>query len=65
MDKLETGHSRGFGSLKVTARIGASTWSTSLFPQKGRSEWILLVSRKVMRAEHLTPGKPVHVMLIF
>lgn len=65
MEKLETGRTRGFGSLKVMARIGASEWRTSVFPQKGRSEWILLVSRKVMRAENLAPGEPVHITLTF
>lgn len=65
MEKLETGRARGFGSLKVTARIGASEWRTSVFPQKGRSEWILLVSRTVMRAEHLAPGEQVEVTLTF
>lgn len=65
MERLETGRARGFGSLKVTARIGASEWRTSVFPQKGQSEWILLVSRTVMRAEGLAPGEPVHVTLTF
>ena len=65
MERLETGRARGFGSLKVTARIGASEWRTSVFPQNQRSEWILLVSRKVMRAEKLAPGEPVDITLTF
>ncbi|NBC87903.1 MAG: DUF1905 domain-containing protein, partial [Alphaproteobacteria bacterium] len=64
-EKLETGRKRGFGSLKVKARIGRSEWRTSVFPQKGGSEWILLVSRTVMRAENLAPGEPIHVTLTF
>ena len=47
----ETGRSRGFGSIKVTARIGETVWKTSVFPQQKQSEWVLLVSKKVMRLE--------------
>lgn len=56
MHRLEFGRSRGFGSIKVTARIGATSWKTSVFPQDKQSEWILLVSKKVMRVEDLIAG---------
>jgi hypothetical protein len=73
MQRLEYGRARGFGSIKVTARIGATEWKTSVFPQNkqppsnseavGQKErqWILLVSKKVMRAEDLAPGDAVTV----
>jgi len=54
--RLELGQRRGFGSVKVIARIGATAWTSSVFPQKKRAQWILLVSRKVMRAEDLGEG---------
>ena len=57
--KLELGTRRGFGSVKVMARIGETQWKTSVFPQKKATEWVLLVSRKVMRAEDLAEGDPV------
>ncbi|BDI61814.1 DUF1905 domain-containing protein [Qipengyuania nanhaisediminis] len=63
MHKLEFGKRGGFGSVKVMARIGATTWNTSVFPQEAQSEWILLVSRKVMRAEDLAPGDERDVTL--
>ena len=61
MQRLEYGRARGFGSIKVTARIGATEWTTSVFPQAKQSEWILLISKKVMRAEDLAPGDAVTV----
>lgn len=61
--RLEYGRQRGFGSVKVTARIGDTVWSTSVFPQKHSTEWVVLVSRKVMQAERLICGDPVALML--
>lgn len=61
MHRLEYGRARGFGSIKVMAQIGATTWKTSVFPQAKQSEWILLVSKKVMRAEDLAPGDAITV----
>ena len=61
--RLEYGRQRGFGSVKVTARIGDTEWSTSVFPQRQSTEWVLLVSRKVMQAEGLAEGDPVALVL--
>ncbi len=63
MHRLEFGTQRGFGSVKVMAEVGTSRWETSVFPQKGKSEWVLLVSKKVMRAEDLAEGDPVPLEL--
>ncbi|WP_255573790.1 DUF1905 domain-containing protein [Erythrobacter sp. SCSIO 43205] len=61
MQRLEMGRGRGFGSVKVMARIGETTWKTSVFPQDKQSTWILLVSKKVMKAENLAPGDEISV----
>ena len=63
--KLELGTRRGFGSVKVTARIGEGEWKTSVFPQDRSREWILLVGRKILRAEDLAEGDPVAIELDF
>ena len=63
LHKLEFGARRGFGSIKVMARIGATEWKTSVFPQSQKTEWILLVSKKVMRAEDLAEGDPVSLAI--
>ena len=61
MHRLEFGRSRGFGSVKVEAEIGETRWKSSVFPQDKQSEWILLVSKKVMRAEDLAAGEEITV----
>ena len=63
LEKLELGTRRGFGSVKVMARIGDTTWKSSVFPQEKSTEWILLVSKKVMRAEDLAKGDEVILSL--
>ncbi|MEM8974485.1 MAG: DUF1905 domain-containing protein [Pseudomonadota bacterium] len=61
MHRLEFGKRRGFGSVKVIARIGETQWQSSVFPQNNQAEWMLLVSKKVMRAEDLAPDDQVLV----
>ena len=60
--RLETARRRGFGSVRVDVALGASRWSTSVFPQKG-GDWFLPVKKAVCRAEGLTRGDPVEVAL--
>lgn len=54
----------GFGSLKVSARIGESVFATSVFPSKSEG-WILPVKASVRRAEDLAEGDEVTVRLEF
>lgn len=54
----------GFGSLKVTARIGDSAFATSVFPSKSEG-WILPIKASVRRAEDLAEGDTVTVALEF
>lgn len=63
MQRLEYGTRRGFGSVKVIARIGETIWKTSVFPQEKSTEWVLLVSKKVMRAEDLAEGDAIEMKL--
>lgn len=64
MRKLE-GAARGFGSLKVKARLGESTFATSVFPSKENDGWLLPVKASVRRAEGLAEGDEVEVRLEF
>jgi hypothetical protein len=51
---LAAGLRRGFGSLRVRATIGDTTWTTSIFP--GKTGYVLPVKRPVRVAEALTAG---------
>lgn len=52
---------RGFGSVKVRVTIGATTWSTSLFPDSKARSYLLPVKKPVRTAEHLAVGDPIDV----
>lgn len=57
--RLELGKRRGFGSVKVTARVGGSRWQTSLFPQKDTGGWFLPIKKPVRLAEGLDFGEEI------
>lgn len=64
MRRLEGLGSRGFGSIRVRAAIGATRFDTSVFPQKDEG-YILPVKASVRRAEDLAEGDAVTVTLEF
>lgn len=53
--------SYGWGVIPVAARIGATTWTTSLFPKDGR--YIVPVKARVRQAEGIEEGDVVTVRL--
>ncbi|MGX4654665.1 DUF1905 domain-containing protein [Micromonospora sp. SCSIO 07396] len=53
--------SYGWGMVPVTARIGATSWRTSLFPRDGR--YLVPVKTRVRAAEGLAVGDRVAVHL--
>ena len=60
--RLELGKRRGFGSVKVTVRVGETSWKTSLFPVK-TGGWFLPIKKPVRLAEGLAEGEEVEVEL--
>jgi hypothetical protein len=54
---------RGWGSVKVTATIGATSWSTSVFPAKATSSFLLPVKASVRKAEQINDGDVVQLSL--
>jgi Domain of unknown function (DUF1905) len=63
MRRLEGNRSRGFGSMKVTATIGGTSWATSIFPAKDVGGWMLPVKAAVRKAEGIAAGDIVKVGL--
>jgi hypothetical protein len=54
---------RGFGSVRVAARIGSSEWKTSVFPSKADSSFVLPVKRAIREREKVEVGDTVHVTI--
>lgn len=63
MRRLELGRKRGWGSMKVRATIGDTSWETSIFPAKDVGGWLLPVKASVRKAEGLVAGDEVTVVL--
>lgn len=54
---------RGFGSVRVQATIGATTWATSVFPQAKEGTFLLPVKKAVRTAERIDEGDRFPVAL--
>lgn len=54
---------RGFGSLRVQATIGGSTWRTSIFASTREQSYVLPVKLQVRKAEGLKVGKMVALQI--
>lgn len=59
----EAGPRKGFGSIRVEVRVGASTWRTSVFPSVEDKTFVLPVKKAVRVAEGLSEGGPCAVRL--
>lgn len=58
------GSNGGFGSVRITATIGATSWQTSLFPSKGSGGYLLPLKVVVRRSEGLEGGAMASVSLM-
>jgi hypothetical protein len=63
MRRLALGAGRGFGSVKVQARIGDTKWTTSVFPSSSHEGYVLPVKLAVRKAEDLSAGDETEVEL--
>jgi hypothetical protein len=52
----EAGPRQGFGSIRVEARVGRTSWRTSLFPDSATGSLLLPVKKQVRLAERLAAG---------
>jgi hypothetical protein len=61
--RVEAGPPEGFGSVRVVVTIGATTWSTSLFPDSRLGSYVLPLKKPVRVAEGLYAGTTCRVRL--
>lgn len=54
---------RGFGSVRVAATVGSTTWQTSIFPDRKTGTYLLPMKKAVRTAEHLLTGADVEAQL--
>lgn len=59
----ERGEPRGFGSVRVRARVADSRWDTSVFPDAGSGCFVLPVKKAVRTAHELAVGDELTVAL--
>jgi hypothetical protein len=53
----------GFGSVRVLAQLGSSTWETSVFPEPGSATYLLPLKAEIRRREGLEDGDVATVRL--
>ena len=54
---------RGFGSVRVRATLGNSTWLTSIFPEGNSKSYVLPVKKAIRVAEHIEVHELVTISL--
>jgi hypothetical protein len=63
IESRAAGRLRGFGSVRVRATIGTTTWQTSVFPDKKRGAYVLPLKKEVRTREGFGAGDRVRVEL--
>lgn len=62
---LTTGLRKPFGSFRVIAKTGKTSWETSLFADQKRGAFVLPVKADVRRKEKISPGDTIQVSVSF
>jgi len=57
------GPKRGWGSIPVVAKIGKTTWNTSIFPDSKSGTYLLPVKAQVRNKEGLQDGDKITLKL--
>ena len=60
---ITAGIQHGFGSVRVAATIGATSWRTSIFPDSKTGTYLLPVKKAVRVTERLVAGDEVRAHL--
>jgi len=63
--KFLNSHRRsGWGSVRVTAKIGRSEWKTSIFPDSKAGAYLLPAKSDIRKKEKITAGDKVRFTLV-
>jgi Domain of unknown function (DUF1905) len=62
---LTTGLRKPFGSFRISARTGTTTWETSLFADTKRDAFVVPVKAEVRRKEKIKLGDMIEVSITF
>lgn len=54
---------RGFGSVKVKAKINDTTWETSIFPNKVNNTYLLPIKKEVRLKESIKIGDYIKLII--
>ena len=63
IDEITGDTRRGFGSVRVEVTVGATSWTTSIFPDTKSESFVLPVKQAVRVAEDLDEGARFEVRL--
>lgn len=63
IDELTRSTQRGFGSVRVSATIGRTSWNTSIFPDAKAKTYVLPIKKAVRTAEKIGVGNTFNVEL--
>ena len=63
MKKKYGSSAKGWGSLPVNAKIGASTWKTSIFPDKRSGTYLLPLKAGIRKKEEIFDGDTIQLSL--
>jgi hypothetical protein len=63
IEQLTHQERRGFGSVRVEAQLGETSWNTSIFPDNKRGCYLLPLKKAVRATEHIELGAPLTLEL--
>jgi hypothetical protein len=63
INRVFKGLKRGWGSVRVIARVGATVWNTSIFPDKEAGSFMLPLKKEVRIKEDIFEGSVITLRL--
>lgn len=58
------GAAGGWGSVRVAATVGETTWATSIFPDKKTASYLLPIKAAVRKSEGIEAGRRIRYQLV-